>query len=168
MIGVHPTVGCLILLEKHSFTSLENVLQSLQSLIPIGEWNCSENACLSGEAALGGSMHPMIALVQDVGEMAAVHIEFDEDEVAQIGRTTGLSLEQLFMPYVQAAKTLPGVIAIGVGFELSPPSDLQEVSLQEAGVAVLFARDEEHKSWSRQETLPMIGHYVRQEKNLTR
>ena len=148
MIGVHPTVGCLILVSKASFTSIEAVIQALQSIIPISE----------GRAALGGSMHPMIAMVQEAGEMAAVHIEFDEEEVAQIGQATGLSLEQLFMPYVQAAKTIPGVIAIGVGFELSPPSDLQEESLQEAGVAVLFARDEEHKSWSRQEALPMAGH----------
>jgi hypothetical protein len=149
MIGTYPTVGCLILMDKLSFTSIEDVVRALQAMIPISE----------GKAALGGDMHPMLAMVQEVGEMTAVQIEFDEDEVAVIRQATKLSVEQLFMPYVQAAKTIPGVVAIGVGFELSPPSDLQEETLQEAGVAVLFARDEKHKSWSRQETLPMVGHY---------
>lgn len=159
MIGTNPTVGCLILLDQSAFTSVDDILQALQLLIPITKWNSSEPARLSGEALLGGNMHEMIAFVQRVGEMAAVHIEFDEDQVAHIGQATGLSLEQLFMPYVQAAKMISGVLAIGVGFELSPPCDLREESLQEAGVALLFARDEEQKSWLRQKTLPLVGHY---------
>jgi len=64
------------------------------------------------------------------------------------------------MPYVQAAKTLPGVLAVALGFELSPPADLREQSLRNAGVALLFARDKEHKSWSRKQLSPMVGHYL--------
>ncbi len=159
MIGTHPTVGCLILLEKASFTSVEDVLQSLGAVIPIRERSRPNTAPLGGEATLGGGMHPMIAWAEDVGDMAAVHLDFDEDEVMRVGQAARLSVEQLFMPYVQAAKTIPGVLAIGVGFEVSSPADLRQSSLQEAGAAVVFARDEKHKSWLRQENLPLAGHY---------
>jgi len=159
MIGTHPTVGCLILLEKTSFTSVENVLQALQSMIPIRERRGLDNATFCGEAALGGGMHEIIVWAEEAGAMAAVHLEFDEDEVVRVGQATELSVEQLFMPYVQAAKTIPGTLAIGVGFEISSPADLKLASLQDAGVAVVFARDEEHKSWLRQENLPPVGHY---------
>jgi hypothetical protein len=156
MIGTYPTVGCLILIDKLCFTSMEDVLPAFQALIP-----SSYKAIIPvsrGEAVLGGSMHPMLLMVQEMDKMTAVHIEFDEDEVESISKALGLSVEQLFMPYVQAARTLPGVIAIGLGFELSPPRDLQEKSLQEAGIAVLFERDEKHKSWDRQQTMPLVGH----------
>lgn len=157
MIGTYPTVGCLILMDKLCFTGIKDVLQAMQALVP-----SSHEATMPvsrGEAALGSGMHPMLLMVQEADKMTAVHIEFDEDEVEHIRQAMGLSVEQLFMPYVQAARTLPGVIAIGLGFELSPPGDLQEKSLQEAGVAVLFARDEEDKSCSRQQTMPLVGHY---------
>jgi hypothetical protein len=157
MTGKYPTVGCLILIDKLCFTSIEDVLPAFQAMIP-----SSHKALLPvsrGEAMLGDEIHPMLLLVQEADKTTAVHIEFDEDEVEGISKATGLSVEQLFMPYVQAARTLPGVIAIGLGFELSPPGDLQEKSLQEAGVAILFERDEEDKSWSRQQTMPLVGHY---------
>lgn len=157
MIGTYPTVGCLILIDKICFTSIKDVLQATQALIPSSHDATTQVS--RGEAALGGSMHPMLLMVQEVDTMTAVHIEFDEDEVEVIREATGLSEEQLFMPYVQAAKTIPGALAIGIGWELSPPRDLQEKSLQEAGIAVLFKRDEEDKSWSRQQTMPLVGHY---------
>lgn len=158
MIGTYPTVGCLILIDKPYFTGIGDVLRAFgtmissshQSIIPLSR----------GEAALGGRMHPMLTLVQEAGDMTAVHLEFDEDEVEKVTKETGLSVEQLFMPYVQAAKTIPGIIAVGLGFELSPPRDLQGESLQESGIAVLFAPDEEDKFWSRQETMPLVGHYA--------
>lgn len=160
MIGTHPTISCLIVLDKASFAGVERVVQALQSFIPISGWRCSETGPSPGRAALGGEMPEMIVTAQQTDERAFVQFEFDEDEAVHLARTTKLSLEQLFLPYVQAAKTLPGVIAVAVGFELSPPADLQEQSLRDAGVAVLFARDEEHKSWSRKETSPMVGHYL--------
>lgn len=158
MIGSYPTVGCLILIDKLSFNGIDDLLQAFRPMI-----SNSYNAVLPvsrGEAVLGGSMHPMLLMVQEVDTMTAVHIEFGEDEVEEIRQATGISVEQLFMPYVQAAKTIPGIIAVGLGFELSPPRDLQGKSLQEAGVAVLFARDEKDKFWSRQETMPLVGHYA--------
>lgn len=158
MIGSNPTVGCLIVLEKASYSGLDKVILSLQSLIPIREWQCSETGPSSAQAALGGGIHPMIVMAQEQEDTVCVQLEFDEEEVVRLGRVTGLSLEQLFMPYAQAAKTLPGVLAVGIGFELSLPADLREPSLRAAGVATLFARDEDHKTWSRRETLPMVGH----------
>ncbi len=157
MIGSYPTVGCLILIDKLCFTGVKDVLQAMQALIPSS--HDATTPVSRGEAALGGNMHPMLLIVQEVDTMTAVHIEFGEDEVEGVRKATRLSEEQLFMPYVQAAKTIPGVIAVGIGFELSPPTDLQEKTLQEAGVAVLFERDAEDKSWSRQQTMPMVGHY---------
>ncbi len=150
MIGTYPTVGCLLLMDKSSFLGIGNVREALQATVAIGE----------GEAALGGDMHPMLLFVQEADEMTVVHVEFDEDEVEGIRQATGLSIEQLFLPYVWAAKAIPGVFAVGIGFELSPPSDLGKKSLQEAGVAVLFTRDEAQKSWLRWEMLPLVGHYV--------
>lgn len=155
MIGTYPTVGCLILIDKLRFTSVEDVLQAFQALIPSSHEAITPVS--RGEAKLGGEMHPMLLMVQEVDKTTAVHIEFDEDEVEGIREATGLSEEQLFMPYVQVAKTIPGVLAIGIGWELSPPADLREKSLQEASIDVLFARDEEDKSWSRQETPPRVG-----------
>lgn len=157
MIGTFPTVGCLILIDRLYFTSLDDVLQAFQALIPSSH---EATAPVSrGIAALGDGMYPMLLLVQELDKMVAVHVEFDEDEMESIRQATQLSVEQLFMPYVKAARTLLGVIAIGLGFELSPPADLQEASLQEAGVAVLFSREEENKSWSRHQTMPLTGHY---------
>ena len=158
MIGTFPTVGCLILIDKLYFTSMEDVLQAFKGLIPSGD---KMTASVSrGEAALGGELHPVLLLVQDMILVTAVQIEFDEDEVVSISQATRLSVEQLFLPYVQAARTLPGVIAVGLGFELSPPGDLQQKSLQEAGIAVLFTPEEADKSWSRQQTMPLVGHYA--------
>ncbi len=159
MIGEYPTVGCLMLLEKASFQSLESVVQALQPTTAIGIEPDPTNNVQYGHAMLGGSQLEMLALVQEAGDVTAVHIEFDEADVTRIAQQTGLSFEQLFMPYVQAAKAVPGVLAIGVGFELSPPSDFYTETIQEAGIAVLFERDEEHKSWSRQQTMPLVGHY---------
>ena len=158
MIGEYPTVGCLILLEKAHYTSIEGLVQALQPTTAISLQPNPDSAVQEGVAMLGGGQHQMIMLAQEVGEVTAVHIEFDEQEVMRVSRQTGLSIEQLFMPYVQAAKSVPGVLAVGIGFELSPPSDLQPEAVQEAGIAVLFERDEEHKSWSRQQTLPLVGH----------
>ena len=159
MIGEYPTVGCLILLDKAYFVSVEAVIQALQSALPISIQPDPQNTVLLGEAQIGGSLHEIIVLAQEAGDMTAVHIEFDEHEIIQVAQNTALSFEQLFMPYVQAAKSVPGILAIGIGFELSPPVDLQAAAIQEAGIAVLFERDEEHKSWSRQQTMPLVGHY---------
>lgn len=160
MIGIHPTVGCLIVFDKAHFEGVKQIVQALQSFIPISGWHCSETGPSLGRAALGGEMPEMIVTAQESKGRTVVQFAFDEDEAVHLARAANLSLEQLFMPYIQAAKTLPGVLAVAVGFELSPPADLREQSLRDAGVAVLFARDEEHKSWSRKETLPMVGHYV--------
>lgn len=158
MIGEYPTVGCLILLDRAYFTSAENVIQSLQSSLPISVQPDPHNTVLAGEAQIGGSQHEIIVLAQEVGDVTAIHIEFDEHEIIQVSRTTEQSFEQLFMPYVQAAKGLPGVLAIGIGFELSPPTDFLAETVQDAGIAVLFEQDKEHKSWSRRQTMPLVGH----------
>ncbi len=158
MIGEYPTVGCLVLLEKASFVDIAGVVQALQSAIPLSIQPDSHNAVQVGEAMLGGSRQEMIMLAQEVGDIVAVHIEFDEHDVIHLSQQSGQSFEQLFMPYVQAAKSVPGVLAVGIGFELSPPSDLLEETTQEAGIAVLFYRDEAHKSWSRRQTMPLVGH----------
>ncbi len=160
MTGLNPTIGCLVLLDKAYFTSVEQVIQTLRSSIPIQELHCSETEPFSAWASLGGTMQEMIVFAQEKGEEVFLHLEFDEEAVVHLARATVLSFEQLFLPYVQAAKTLPGIVAVGLGFELSPPRDLGKKSLQDAGVAVLFARDEGQKSWSRQNLLPLVGHYL--------
>ena len=106
MIGANPTVGCLILINKLCSTSQEDVLQAFQALIP-GSHDALPSVS-RGEAVLGGELRPVLLLVQELGEMTAVHIDFDEDEVEGIRQATGLSVEQLFMPYVQAAQSGAG------------------------------------------------------------
>lgn len=158
MIGEYPTVGCLILLDKAHYTNIESMVQALQATLTISIQRDPQNTVQEGTALLGGSQHQMIMLAQEVGDLIAVHIEFDEHEVMHLSQQTGLSFKQLFMPYVQAAKSVLGVLAVGIGFELSPPFDLREETTQEAGIAVLFYRDEAHKSWSRRQTMPLVGH----------
>jgi hypothetical protein len=160
MTGLNPTIGCLVQTDKAHFTTVEQVIQTLRSSVPIQEFHCSEAEPSSAWASLGGTMQEMIVFTQETEDKVFLHLEFDEEAVVHLARATGLSFEQLFLPYVQAAKTLPGVVAVGLGFELSPPRDLAEKSLQDAGVAVLFARDEDQKSWSRQDPLPLVGHYL--------
>ena len=159
MIGENPTVGCLLLLEKTCYKDIMSVVQALQAAISITVQTDTPSTVLTGEAMLGGSQHEMILLAQDVGNLAAVHIEFDEQQVMHAAQRTGLSLEQLFMPYVQAAKGVPGILAVGIGCELSPPAVFLTETIQESGIAVLFERDADHKSWSRQQTMPLIGHW---------
>ena len=160
MMGEYPTVGCLVLLEKASFQGLETVVQALRPTTAISLEPDQAGAVQYGQAMLGDSQLEMLALVHEAGDVTAVHIEFDEDEVTRIAQQTGLSLEQLFMPYVQAAKAVPGVLAIGIGFELSPPSNFYNESIQQAGIVILFALNKAHKSWSRQQTMPLVGHYA--------
>jgi len=160
MTGLNPTIGCLVLLDKAHFTTVERIIQTLQSSVSIQDFRCSETEPSSAWASLGGTTLEMIVFAQEKGAEVFLHLEFDEEAVVHLADITGLSFEQLFLPYVQAAKTLPGIIAVGLGFELSPPRDLGEKSLQDAGVAVLFARDADQKSWSRQDTLPLVGHYL--------
>ncbi len=113
-----------------------------------------------GLAALGGEMCEV--LVHDcyasAPDPAVFCLDFDEEETANLARSVNLSFERLLMPYVQAAKTLPGVQSVALGFELSPPSGLSERSLREAGISILFTRDGEEKSWSRRQIGPMVGH----------
>ncbi len=159
MIGIHPTVGCLIVLDRSHFTGVKQVIQALQRFISISVEPLHDAGASHGHAALGGAMPEMIVITQETGGRTSVQIEFDEEETVSLARATKTSFEQLLMPYVQAAKTLPGVLAVALGFELSPPADLREHSLRDAGIAVLFTRDEEHKSWSRKGTSPMVGHH---------
>lgn len=153
-------VGCLIVLDKAHFTGVKQVVQALQRSLPISVQRLYEVGASHGHAALGGEIPGMIVITQETEGRAFVQIEFDEEETVSLARATKTSFEQLLMPYVQAAKTLPGVLAAALGFELSPPADLGEQSLRDAGVAILFTRDEEHKSWSRKGDAPMVGHYV--------
>ena len=154
------TIGCLILVDKPFYETMDYVLEPLKFIIPTNIWwRAGESAILHSHASLGGNMQIMRSINKEIGDMVAVRIEFDKDDVVQLSEATESSIEKLFMPYFQAAKTIPGVLAVGIGFNLSFPSDLQESSLQEAGVAVLFARDDEHKSWSRQQTMPLVGHF---------
>ncbi len=162
MIGDYPTVGCLIVLDGASFPGTPEIVRSLQQFIPLSGECWYEQGTSRGRAALGGEMREMLvyslALSEDSPALTFFFIEFDEEETAKLARSEGLSFERLLMPYVQAAKTLPGVQAVALGFEMSPPDDLSEKSLSEAGVSLLFTRDGNEKSWSRKQIRPMVGH----------
>lgn len=158
MTGEYPAVGLLVFVNKPFYETMAYVLEPLKHLLPTNVWWLSRGAYLQSRALLGGKMCAMRSINQEVSEMATVHIEFDEEDVVRLSQTTNQSFEQLFMPYIQGAKAVPGVLAVGIGFELSSPSNPLAETVQEAGVAVLFDRDEKHKSWSRHQTMPLVGH----------
>ena len=89
--------------------------------------------------------------------MAAVRVVFNKHEVIQFTKTKKTTIEHLFMSYIQAAQTVSGVLAVGIGFNLLFPADLRNVSLQDVGVAILFTRGAEPKSWIRQELAPEMS-----------
>ena len=162
MIGDYPTVGCLTVLDGASFPGTPEIVRTLQTFIPFSGECWHEQGTSRGRAALGGEMREMLvyslAFSQDTPAMTFFFLEFDEEETANLARSTGLSFERLLMPYVQAAKTLPGVQSIALGFEMFPLDGLGEKALREAGVSILFTRDGEEKSWSRRQIAPMVGH----------
>ncbi len=167
MIGDYPTIGCLIVLDGASFPGTLEIVRSLQQFIPFSGECCYEQGASRGRAALGGEMREMLVFTQfaqqDVSTpqdltTAFFFLDFGEEETANLARNVNLSFERLLMPYVKAAKTLPGVQSVALGFELSPPSGLSEKSLWEAGVSILFTRDGEEKSWSRRQIGLMEGH----------
>ncbi len=162
MIGDYPTVGCLIVLDGASFPGTPEIVRTLQTFIPFSGECWYAQGTSRGRAALGGEMREMLiyslAFSGDTPAMTFFFLQFDEEETANLARSAGLSFERLLMPYVHAAKTLPGVQAVALGFELSPPDGLSEKSLSEAGASILFTRDGDEKSWSRKQIRPMVGH----------
>lgn len=89
--------------------------------------------------------------------MVAVRLVFSEHDVVKSSKASKMNMEYLFLPYIQAAKSVSGVLSVGVGINLWFPTGLDEPSLRDAGIAVLFTRGAESKSWIRRELALGIG-----------
>ena len=155
-----PTVGCLILLNKPFYETLQYVVEPLRVAVPYNAVHCGAGATFQGFAPVGGRAYTMQSRNKEVGDMVAVRLVFSKHEVVQVSKTRKTTIEDLFKPYVQAAQTVSGVIAVGIGFNLSFPSDLQDMSLWEAGVTILFKRASTPKLWLRQEINLGIRHHA--------
>ena len=138
------------------------MLRGLHSFVPSGSWEEANTGTLFASATLGGSCRQAIAMAQETEAGVFVFLEFDEDEVVDLTRQTGLSIAELLAPYVAALEKMPGCAAVGMGFELSPPTDTNDDSLVDAGISQYFAWDVNNEKWLRKELLPlpMVGHYL--------
>ena len=161
MVGIYPTVGCLVFLDKNSLDEAKRqVLISLQDLIPQNSWQQTSVVTLVALALIGGSR--LQALVHFIIPQTGVFafIGFDEDQIVHLARYTGLTITELLSPYVAAFETVPGSEAVGMGFELSPLTGMEDSDLKEAGISLLFVRNRDTSRWERREVLPMVGHYL--------
>lgn len=153
-----PTVGLLILVDKPFYETLQYVIEPLRIAVPFSVVHCGTSATFRSFAQPGGRVYTMQSRNKKVDGMVAVRVIFSKHEVIKLIEAKTVSIENLFTPYVQAAQTVPGVLAIGIGFNLSFPSDLDETSLRQAGIVLLFTRNVDKKSWSRQRITPLVGH----------
>ncbi len=152
-----PTVGCLILVDKPFYETLQYVVEPLRIAVPSNVVHCGPNSTLQTFAPLRDRAYTMQSRNKEVGDMVAVRLVFNKHEVVQLSKTREVTVEDLFKPYIQAAQTVPGVLTVGIGFNLSFPASLEEASLREAGVAVLFQRGTDLKTWLRQELVPGVS-----------
>jgi len=132
----------------------------LCSLIPETSWQQSNLGSLFALAQLGTSDIQVLVHVHEEPPGIFVLLNFDEDQVIQISHRTGLTITELLSPYIVALETVEGSNAIGIGFELSPPSGEDDQSLKDAGIAQFFVWDADNAKWIRRELLPMVGHYL--------
>jgi len=161
MIGEHPTVGCIVLMgDLPASEANERVLKSLDSLIPLNQWQPHESARSFASGVLGNAHLQAIVHTQKTQDGIFVFLVFDEDQVIAVSRCTGLTIAELLSPYVVVLESAIGSEGIGIGFELSPPSDTGDQALKDAGIALFFARDTDTQRWGRKELLPIIGHYL--------
>lgn len=161
MTGVHPTIGCLVFIDKIPSTQArEQVLESLHSLIPKDSWQQFDMRPLYGWGRVGATCLQAIMHTYELQNLNLVILDFDEDEVVHLSRRTGLTITELLAPYVVAMETIVDSKAVGIGFELSPPSTIDDQNLKNAGVALFFVRGKDNEAWIRKELLPMVGHYL--------
>ena len=161
MTGTHPTVGFMVLMgDLPSSEANERVRRSLDALISQRpqQADASVPSYLSG--MIGNTLLEVLIFSQDTENGIFVCIDFDEDEVVDLSRNTGLTVAELLSPYIAALETVNGTEGIGVGFELSPPSSIEDKALKDAGIALFFLRDRNTETWTRREIQPFVGHYI--------
>ena len=161
MIGAHPTVGCLTVLERNTSSEGQKRLKkALRALIPEDSWQNSGNSEVTCRAKITNSQTCAILHSQEAEASTFVFLDFDEEEIIRHCRETKVGVEDLLRPYVNAIKQMEEVYAIGMGFELSPPVSLEAQSLSDSGVAVVFLRNSKDGTWIRKQQLPLVGHYL--------
>jgi hypothetical protein len=161
MIGEYPTVGFIVFMgDAPAHEASERVLQSLDSLIAQNTRLSHDSVPSYTSGVIGNARLEAIMYTQDTQDGIFVCINFDEDQVVDVSRNTGLTIAELLSPYVAALETVVGNEGVGVGFEVSPPDNTEDKALKDAGIALFFVRDKNTKKWMRKEITPVVGHYT--------
>lgn len=161
MIGTHPTVGCIAFIEKAlSGDAVKLFQQALHPIIPEDSWRCPNDVWVSASAMLADSHHSALLYSQVTKSTRFIFLDFDEDEIVNHSRRTGLSIEELLLPCVRLMWTIRETLMIGLGFEVSPPEGLEDQVLRDNGIAVIYLRNHSDDTWVRKQLLPIVGHYL--------
>lgn len=158
MIGEHPTVGCLIQCEASNITnSDEQFLQYLDPFIPSQSWMQLSNGSRISRVIISNRE---IDILFFTGESfyKYIFLEFDEDVLVSLFHVTGMSLIEILSPFISVLQSIECNHAIGIGFEMSIPSGLDDDALRAAGITTFFQRNSEG-NWGRREVSPVVGHY---------
>ena len=172
MIKLGPPVGCIVFLDsnggeagiKNAFIAFEPLVEfddrQLHNGIAFKDSPHYEQVVSSGWATLGGKTLKATVTTEKTDTANSLLLDFNEEEVIRLARAKKTAITELFMPYVEAAKVVEDAFVIAIGFDMMAPLDLREVSLYDAGAALLFMRDGNNRAWSTKSLRPMVGHYL--------
>lgn len=159
-IGGGPTVGCMALFDQFpAERAIFRVVECLHPIAASGNWTpaTGREHVLYSNILFGDTQLPTL-LYTIIDNSTSVLLDFDEDQVVSVARRTGLTIAELLAPYIGVLESVAEVHGIAVGFEISPPTGLDDASLRDAGIALFFKRTPDNSSWSRSDLLPLIGH----------
>ena len=163
MIGVNPTVDCVVIREGVALQEATTDLKALLAktlLVPERNWHYPDENKQIALAMLGGRQQEILLHCQQTTDKSAIFLAFDEDQTVILARQTGLTISELLSPYVLVLEQIKGAYLVGIGFELSIPSRDDNESLKDIGIAIAWIRERENEGWMRKELQPVIGHYL--------
>lgn len=172
MIRLGPPVGCVIFLDRNSGErGIKTAFIAFEPLVVFNDRQFHEGVAFkdspyyeevvsSAWATLGGETLEATVITEKTEMATLLFLDFNEEEIVHLARTKETSIAEFFMPYIEAAKAVEDAFIIALGFDLMAPADLREQSLYDIGVALLFMRDENNRSWSIKSLRPMVGHYL--------
>ncbi len=137
-------------------------MSALANLVPEDGWLISNEYPPRARAPLGPVVVEVLIMCINGDGATVPHIivYFDEEEVVILARKCGLTICELLSPYVGALQTIPTCTAVGMGFELSPTTGLDDRAIESAGISQYFTKEAPESGWMRREIYPMVGHYL--------
>ncbi len=158
MIGTFPTVGCLVFLHRDTpKMAVRQVLSALDTFVKV--YRQKDERWLIHANIEGEQMEGLIFTQPGNDECSTVvFVEFDEEATVLLARRNGKALDRIFLPFVSACENLLQAKAVGIGFETSVPTGFDDHSLESAGIAVLYEKNQDRNIWSRRDIYRLTGH----------